>query len=233
MRRITRTFAVSHHDRRTLGAGVLAIALILVVGQGLPAWRAWRSGTLDAATREQAALARTRALVDAEPAIHDSLAARALRLTALRAVFLSGETPGTQGASLAARITQTAESAHVTIGALGIHTSDPSSGDQTSLRSPPNGARAGVQPSDGRDPLVTITVQGSAAGDIQGLATFLALLEKGRPAVAVREVTLTQPDVGAPRDRAESLHLDFLVEGIGASRASLASSNSGRHGGSS
>lgn len=220
----------SARDRRTLRTGAIALVLIVMVGRVLPAWHAWRARAVARSVRERAALADVTALLGVRRALHDSLVARERRLGALRGVLIHGDSPAAQGGSLAALITQAAESAHVTVGALGIHTEDGADAAPDAMHDPASGAPRSAPARDAPSDYRAIRVQGSATGDIQGAAIFLALLEKERPHLAVRSLTLTQPDVGAPRDHAEALHLEFLVEGMGALPAEIAPSRGGRSG---
>ena len=187
-----RLLALPERDQRTLTRGATALLLILVLGRGVPAWHAWRARTLLSSRSERAELARSLALLGARVAERDTLRARAARLQALRGALLAGATPAAQGALLAAIVSNTADSAHILLGAVD------------------------VQPDTARDAFTSIHVHGSATGDIRGLTSFLVDLESSVPHLAVRSIAFTQPDPTAPHDRAESLHLDFLVEGMGA-----------------
>lgn len=183
-------FAFSARDRQTLAWGGLALALILLVGRGLPAWRAWRDRARTAAAREAAALARATALVGARRSMTDSLRSRTDRRRALEAELLSGESPARAGAALAALVAGAADSAGLSLGALDVH------------------------PDSLPEALPCIRVSGSAAGDVAGIARFLALLEGGRPRVSVRALSLEQPDVGAADGQPEALRLEFTVEAL-------------------
>jgi len=187
-----RLLALPDRDRRTLTRGATTLLLILVLGRGVPAWHAWRARTLLSSRSERTELVRSLALLSARVAERDTLRARTARLQALRGALLAGATPAAQGALLAAIVSNTADSAHILLGAVD------------------------VQPDTARDAFTSIHVRGSATGDIRGLTSFLVDLESSVPHLAVRSIALTQPDPTAPHDRAESLHLDFLVEGMGA-----------------
>jgi len=187
-----RLLALPERDRRTLTRGATALLLILVLGRGVPAWHAWRARTLLSSRSERTELVRSLALLSARVAERDTLRARTARLQALRGALLAGATPAAQAALLAAIVSNAADSAHILLGAVD------------------------VQPDTARDAFTSIHVRGSATGDIRGLTSFLVELESSVPHLAVRSIALTQPDPTAPHDRAESLHLDFLVEGMGA-----------------
>ena len=194
-----RLLALPERDRRTLSRGATALVLIVLLGRGVPAWHAWRARTLLSSHSERAELALSRALLGARVAERDTLRARTARLQALRGALLPGATPAAQGARLAAIVSNAADSAHILLGAVD------------------------VQPDTGRDAFTSIHVRGSATGDLRGLTSFLVELESSVPHLAVRSIAFTQPDPAAQHDRAESIHLDFLVEGVGASASGASS----------
>jgi hypothetical protein len=57
-------------------------------------------------------------------------------------------------------------------------------------------------------------VHADVVGDIHGITTLLATLERGSARLRVRELTVTQPDAAAPGDRVEALRADLTVEGL-------------------
>jgi hypothetical protein len=61
---------------------------------------------------------------------------------------------------------------------------------------------------------VRVAVTGAITGDVHGVMHTLAGLEEGLPALAIRDLAISQPEPGAPSDRAEALRLDFTVEGL-------------------
>ena len=64
-----------------------------------------------------------------------------------------------------------------------------------------------------------ISVHGDAVGDVVALTQFLAELEHGPVLLAVRALSITQPEPAAPSSRMETLHAEFAV--VGLARASL------------
>lgn len=184
--------AFSDANRRTLGRGALVLAVILITGRGLPAWRKWRDRIQESAAREMNSLERARNLLQEQPALNDSLRARVARVHALHSWFLPDESSAAQEAALAALVAGAADTAHVTLGTLDVRTDS------------------------GTAAFAIVRVRGSAAGDIAGVMQFLALLEGYLPHLVVRSIELTQPDLGAPAEHAEALRLDFVVEALAA-----------------
>jgi hypothetical protein len=178
-------------DRRTLLLGGTVIALLLLLFKGLPAWRRWDAGARASGAELVAAAARAQADVRSLPALADSVAARHRRLVALAPLVLDGSTPAAAGASLASLVSGAAARANVALGTVQLQ---------------PDTATTGT--------FVRVTVRGDATGDLPGIARMLALLEGGPELLAVREVSITQPDPGGPADRVETLRLEFSVQGL-------------------
>jgi hypothetical protein len=51
-------------------------------------------------------------------------------------------------------------------------------------------------------------------GDIRGVMAMLASLERGPTLLAVRSLSISQPDLTAGDDRVEALHVEIDVEGL-------------------
>ena len=183
--------SLSARDRRTLVIGALSIGGLVVVGRGVPAWRAWEHRAIASAAAAARATARDQALTRNARAIHDSLAARRARFTALAPTWLSGDSPAAAGAGLAAVITRAATNAAVALGTLDIHTD-----------------------SAGQAPFVPLRVRVSVSGDIQGLATLLAALDRGPVATNVASLDVQGGDPAAAPQRPEILHADFTIDAL-------------------
>ena len=188
---------ISSRDRRTLLVGGGIIASLVVLSKGVPAWRDW------VATSRAGALEQTRAASDADAlvshgkALRDTLAARNARYVALAPALVAGNTPAEAAATLASLVSSAASVAGVKLGAV-------------QLRPPADtGARRAF---------VRIGVHADVVGDIQGITTLLASLERGPARLRVRDITVTQPDAAAPGDRVEALRADLTVEGLAIAR---------------
>ena len=183
--------SLSARDRRTLVIGALSIGGLMIVGRGVPAWRAWEESAVASADAAARATARDQALTRNARVIHDSLAARRARFTSLAPTWLGGDSPAAAGAGLAAVIARAATDASVTLGTLDIHTD-----------------------SAGQAPFVPLRVRVSVSGDIQGLATLLAALDRGPVATNVASLDVQGGDPAAAPQRPEILHADFTIDAL-------------------
>lgn len=190
---------LSRRDRRTLLVGGAVIFVVLLVFRGLPAWRRWDADARASGAELVEAAARAEADVRSLPTLADSVAAREERLVALAPRVLDGGTPAAAGASLASLVSGAAARAHVALGTVQVQ---------------PDTATTGT--------FARVTVRGDATGDLPGIARMLALLEGGPELLAVREVSITQPDAGGPADRVETLRLEFAVQGLALRRSAEA-----------
>ena len=182
---------LSPRDRRTLLGGVGVIVAIAAVGRGLPAWRRWAAETRQGSAELVAETERARATVRDERVVRDSLAARNARFLALAPRLLPGTTPATSAANLAAMVSGAAIVANVRVESLELQAD-----------------------SGGTDAFNRVAVRASLVGDVRGLMTVLATLERGPALLAVREMTITQTEQAASEDRAEVLRSEIVVEGL-------------------
>jgi hypothetical protein len=184
-------FALSHRDRRVLTGGCIVLALVIVLGRGLPALLRWRAD-LDASalelTGEQVRAERS---IRSRPAMRDSLAVRRRQLALLDSAFLIGDTPASAGAMLAEVVAESAAATNATLGIVQLR------GD-TAVRGP----------------YTPIAVRVGVSGTLESIALFLASLEEGPTLLAVRELTLTQPEPGIAPTRIETMRAEVLVEGL-------------------
>ena len=72
----------------------------------------------------------------------------------------------------------------------------------------------GAPDSASRNGLARVAVRASGIGDIAGVTRLLQDIESGVPLLAVRELSITQPEPAAPDGRAEALRFEVLVEGL-------------------
>jgi len=193
---------ISEREKRVLAGGALAVALLVGVGRGVPAWRAWRDAAVAraelAAGRAADAEAGTRGL----RARIDTVEARQARLASLAPALLDGTTPAAAGASLSGLLSGAAARAGVRLNSVQV-VPDSVRDDRTFLR---------------------VSLHADATGDVAGVARMLALIEGGPELLAVRELVITQPDPavqGAP----EQLHAELTVEGLALARPAADSAN--------
>lgn len=189
---------LSGRERRVVlvGVGVLIVAVTAL--RVIPAWREWVADTRAVAAVSVAELERTRRGIAAVPRLRDSLLVRNDRYLALAPSILTGSSSGGIAADLASLVSGAAAGAGIELGAI-------------SIRPDTTKDRVFSRPS----------VKGDARGDIMGLARFLAAVEGGSTILVVRQLAVTQPEPGAPGDRAEALRIEFVIEGIALERPSV------------
>lgn len=185
------TGRLSHRDRRTLAIGAGLVAALVLLGRGLPAWRGWDAETRASAAQKAAEAVQTEAAVRLLPASLDSLQARRARYVALGGALLDGESTAAAGASLASLVSGAAARAGVQIGSVQVR---------------PDTAGAGT--------FMRITVQADGTGDLPAITRLLEALEGGRELLAVRQLSITQPNPGGAAEQPEALRLDLQVEGL-------------------
>ncbi|HEU4557047.1 MAG TPA: type II secretion system protein GspM [Longimicrobium sp.] len=181
---------ITPREKRTLAAGALAVALLVGVGRGLPAWREWK----DAAVAR--ARLQTERAADAEASVRglrtriDTVEARQRRLAELAPALLDGTTPAASGASLSALLSGAAARAGVRLNSVQVI---------------PDSAAEGAT-------FVRIALHADATGDIAGVTRMLSLLEGGPELLAIRQLSITQPDLAGQGP--EQLHAELTVEGL-------------------
>jgi hypothetical protein len=183
--------SLSPGDRRTLWMGIGVILLLVLLGRGIPAWRRWDADARGSAAEMAAEAARAESETRRLPVSLDSLQARRARYAALGGGILPGESTAAAGASLAALVSGAAARAGVQIGSVQVR---------------PDTAGAGT--------FMRISVQADGTGDLPAVTRMLVMLEGGRELLAVRQLSITQPNPGGPAELPESLRLDITVEGM-------------------
>jgi hypothetical protein len=184
---------ISSRDRRTLILGVSVIGTLVVLSNGIPAWRAWVTEARTAAAEQVRAAALADAVVAHARATRDTLSARNARYVALAPALVAGNTTAEASATLASLVSSAASAAGVKLGAVQLWTS----------------ADTGAQRA-----FVRVGVHADIVGDIRGVMAILATLERGPVRLRVRDLTVTQPDAASPADRVESLRAELTVEGL-------------------
>jgi hypothetical protein len=192
---------LSARDRRTGVVGVSVMAALILLSRGVPAWRGWVSDARAGADEQSRAVADADALVAGAGVAHDSLVARDERYMALAPALVAGGTPAEASATLASLLSETASADGVKLGAVQLRP---------------------VADIGARRTFIRVGVHADVVGDITGIATLLATLERGPLRLRVREITVTQPDAAAPGDRAEALHAELTIEGLALRRGGKA-----------
>jgi len=182
---------LSRRDRRVLLLGVAIVMTLLLGARGIPAWLGWQREARAGAAELHAEAARALASVRGAASTHDSLIAREVRYLALVPGLLEGDSPASAAAALSSLLSGAAETEGVRVGSLQLRR------DSTS-----------------RGAFTRVAVQASLIGDIRSLTSMLTALEQGPELLAIRELSVTQPDVSAGDDRPEMLRVELLVEGL-------------------
>ena len=182
---------LGRREQRTVVAGLVVLGVAVLCLRVAPAWWTWTQ-----ASRREAAIAamdldEARQSVSALSAKHDSLVALNGRYLALAPSILTGRNHGLVGAALASVVSGCAAGAGLELGAITIR---------------PDTGRLAVF---GRP-----SVRGDARGDVAGLTRFLVALERGPLTLALRQLSISQPEPAAPSDRQETLRIEFVIEGV-------------------
>lgn len=181
----------ARREQRALAMGGAIVLALAVLGRGLPALIRWdgqsRVATRD--VREQSA--RADQLITKAVAVRDSATMRGRQLIALAPLLLDGGSSSTASATLAGLVSGAAAKANVRLG---------------SLRLAVDTSAHGV--------FARISVRGDGTGDVRGVSMLFSELERGPTLLAVRELSISQPDPTAPSDQIETLRVEFIVEGL-------------------
>jgi hypothetical protein len=188
---------MSPRDRRMLIIGGTVIASLIVLSKGVPAWRDWVTEARSGAAEQVRAASEADGLVAHAKAMRDTLAARNARYVALAPALVAGHTPAEASATLASLVSGAASASGVKLGAVQLRP---------------------VADTGARRAFVRVSVHADVVGDIRGVTTMLASLERGPARLRVRDLTVTQPDPASPADRVEALKSDFTVEGLAMAR---------------
>lgn len=193
---------MSQRERRSVVGGVAFVTLLVLGFRIMPAWFAWSARVRDDSRLAVAQAASAYATITAGKARQESLLVRASRLVTANRRLIAGVTPSTAAANLASVLSREAEEAGLLVSSL-----------QPRVDSMSWGAKR-------------VSVIMEATGDIGGLTDFLLGVEGSEALLAVRSLSVTQPEPGAPDDRMEVLRLRLVVSGL--MRSSVAALARGR-----
>lgn len=189
---MTAGLRISRRDQRTLGVGVVTIALLMVVARGIPAIRAWEADRLREARETATQLASIRVGRRQLSALRDSLAARHARLASVDSTLLSGASTSAVAAALASSLEDLSDHNAIKVTSLQIRADSVARGGMT-----------------------RVDVRLSGIADVVGLAGLLQAIEAGAMPLVIRELDVSQPEPTAADNKPEALHIDVLVSGVG------------------
>lgn len=179
-------------DRHALFFGMVAIAGLVALGRGVPAWWRWRAETRADAVESIAQEQRVRAIIADFSQSVDTLSARIERFRRLGQVFLPGATTAEAAASLTAIVGEIARSSLVRIDGMELRVDTASS------------------PLD----MPRVRLEAQATADVSGLASLLRDLERGPTLLAVRSLSVRPQSIESPANQVETLTIRFTVEGL-------------------
>jgi hypothetical protein len=178
-------------DRRALLVGLGAIASLLLLFRGLPAWLRWRAEVRATAAEAIGQERRRDVIVTGFARSLDSLEARTDRLQRLGPAFVTGTSPAEAASTLAGMIAEMARASLVRLDAIEMRV------DSADRRRMPR-----------------VRVEAQATADIAGLAALLRRVERGPALLAVRRLSVRAQAIDGASNQPETLALRFTVEGL-------------------
>lgn len=182
---------LSARDRRTAILGASAVGSLIAVSRGLPALAEWERVRVAASGDVVARVSSARANARMLSVLKDSLHARRDRLAAIDSAMLTGTSSAAAVATLASSLDEMAMRARVRVTAMQLRADSATAGS-----------------------IARVAVRVTGTTDVAGLAAFLRAVEGSDAPLAVRELTVSQPEPAAPDSQPEALRIEVLVEGI-------------------
>ena len=179
---------LSAGDTRALLVGSMLIAAVLGVGRVLPRVHAWSELQVASAEGTARQLERAERLVSEHTALANDARTAADALSRQQPALLAGSSPGQAAAALAEILERYAVTARVRMGSTSVHADSTFGGG-----------------------FARVSVRAYATADIQGLAQWLDRIETSDHVLAVRELTITQPEPAAADGTPEGLSVEVLV----------------------
>jgi hypothetical protein len=116
------------------------------------------------------------------------------RLVAYDSALVDGDTPSAAGANLTTLVSEAATGAEVQLASVQLRS-------ESGTRERP-------------DLFGHLSAHASVTGDLEAIALFLEGLEVGPELIAIRELAITQPEVGIQSTRRESLRAEVELEAL-------------------
>ena len=183
---------VGARERRVLVMGGLMVLALLAL-KLTPAIAERRQMLIASDTDVIASAARLDAEIRCSPAIQDSLIARRARLATLDSAVLEGGTRAAGSASLAEMLSDASKLAKIELGPVQLVSE--------------------VRDTTHHEPFAPVAVRASLVGSVEGVMTFLTILEQGPTLVNVRELSLTRTDL-QPSSNTQGVRAELLVEAL-------------------
>lgn len=177
---------------RILGAVAVGLAAVRIAPPLLEATRQWEAESVRGAGAAMRSLRELGALARTAGSGADPRDGAAWRAV----VRVHGEDRG--AAALVTVLSQYAEAAGLELSHLGVRA-----------------------PADSLAPFASAVVSGAASGDVHGLTQFLLLVEQAQPVLGVRRIVVRGREDVSAAQLAESLAVEFEIDGTVASRRGL------------
>ena len=187
---MTLVSGMSARDRRALVVGVCIVstgAMARLVPSG---WR-WVDDHTAGARAKAIAAARDVQSVRELPRTRVALSSVRSQLARYDSATVDGDAPDAAGAELAELMTTAANAADAQLTSVQL-----------------------VSARESKDAFGRVAARANLTGDLEALAIFLEGLEAGPQLVAVRTISLTQPDANLPPARRETLRAEVEVEAL-------------------
>lgn len=183
---------ISRRERRVMIGGAVMVTATFLAAHAVPAWRDWESYLTRRAEQRLIQATRAEQAVRELDAATDSLARLRELLAAIDTAVLHGANPSAAAANLAAQVTDAALNANVQVNTVRLNTDS-------------------VQSTR----FARVSVRLDATADIGGVTALIATLAQ-QTGVAVREITITQPDPAPISDLPETLRIELRVDALAA-----------------
>lgn len=189
--------SLATRDQRVLVLGASAIAVMIAGVRGVPALQRWSAASVASAREVVSEADNAERSVRGGEALGDSMRARGARFLALAPALLDGSSTAAASATLASLISGAAATADAKLGAVHVRLDTAGGGRSTFAR---------------------VSARADLTADVRGLSRFLLALERGPTLLAIRELSVTQPEPGASSDRPEQLRIELVIDGLALAR---------------
>ena len=189
---------MTHRDRIVLALGATFISTVTLATRGAPALSTWSARQETRAHLVHDELLRARSSVAQRAAMRDSVAAARARLAKLASELVSGGTGADAASALATVVSGIANDSRLKVATL-----------QLQADTVPIAAT------------ISASVRLAGTTDITGLANFLRAIETSKTIMAIRELSVSQPDPAAPTTQPEALQVDVVVGTLARTRPEL------------
>ena len=173
-----------------LRSGLLAVLGFAVAARTLPPAFASLTALRERATAARSLAAQSRGLVDAEPALRDSLRVALAEVVGLAPLLLDGGTRAEAAASLSGWLSATSAQLRFRV------------------------RRVESLPDSSAGPIASVRLRANIEGDIACLGGLLRLVERGSLLLTVVEIGVTALDPASPSSAPEILRVEVVIGGL-------------------